>query len=283
MPVPTLLDAIAAAVDPGGAVPLYHQIAAIVRTEIAAGRLPIGGALPTLRAVEQAAGVNYHTVRQAWDELVADQVLSVRRGRGGVVLRAPRADDRWLVTPATPATGSGAGSLRPVVWVAVTRIDVAAELAGELMAGWRVIAAPWPLDAPAPPPGAILTDAAVHQPEWLARAADTAALPLTPPRNALALITSRARDLGHRRVRLVADPGDAARDDLARQLPRIGLALADDLEPSGTPTITVTLPSGRHLIDHPPRHDAHRLDLPATWAAGPLAGVAHQWSWASHS
>lgn len=279
MPVPNLLAAIARAIEPDGAIPLYHQIVAVVRTEIASGRLAIGAVLPPLRDIGQAAGVNYHTVRQAWDALVADGVLSVRRGRGAVVIAAPRAEDRWRVAPVA-ARGAAAGiesSVWPVVWVAVAGVDVAAELAGELMAAWRVIAAPWPLDATAPPPGAILTDQAAGPPVWSEREADTAALSLTPPPGALTLITARAHALGHRHIHLVARPGDPARGDLARQLPRVGLAVVQD-DHGG---ITVTLPSGRALVALPPRHDARRLDLPATWSPGPLAGIAHQWDWPS--
>src|SRR5438045_2562417 len=73
--------------DPSSPIPLYHQLAEVVRADIAAGALLPGDRLPALRAAADAWGVNLHTVRHAYRTL-ADAGLVRTVGRGSIVLRA---------------------------------------------------------------------------------------------------------------------------------------------------------------------------------------------------
>ncbi|WP_424936493.1 MULTISPECIES: GntR family transcriptional regulator [Bacteria] len=72
-------------VDPGAARPIYEQIAASVRTDIAAGRLRPGDRLPPAREVAAAVDVNVHTVLRAYQQLRDDGLIDLRRGRGAIV------------------------------------------------------------------------------------------------------------------------------------------------------------------------------------------------------
>lgn len=69
-------------VDPNSGVPLGVQIARQVRLTIAAGRLSVGERLPAARELAAELGVNFHTVRKAYQQLESDGLLLVERGRG---------------------------------------------------------------------------------------------------------------------------------------------------------------------------------------------------------
>lgn len=70
------------AVDPHSALPLYHQIAAIIRDRIAAGELAVGDALESMRDAASRYGVNLHTVRHAYLALSRDGLVEMRGARG---------------------------------------------------------------------------------------------------------------------------------------------------------------------------------------------------------
>lgn len=72
-------------VDPGSSVPLYEQIAAALRRDIANGALAAGERLPTARDVANSLGVNLHTVLRAYQDLRDEGLIDMRRGRGAVV------------------------------------------------------------------------------------------------------------------------------------------------------------------------------------------------------
>jgi len=72
-------------VDPGSSHPLFEQIAASVRSEIARGTLVVGDRLPGARDVASELDVNIHTVLRAYQHLRDQGVLELRRGRGAVV------------------------------------------------------------------------------------------------------------------------------------------------------------------------------------------------------
>ena len=88
-------------VDPNSGVPLGVQIARQVRLAIAAGRLAAGERLPTARDLAAELGVNFHTVRKAYQQLETAGLLLVARGRGTSVAPGARtmraADLRSLV------------------------------------------------------------------------------------------------------------------------------------------------------------------------------------------
>ena len=82
--------------DRDRAEPLYRQLGSYLRGLIAAERLPRGGKLPATRELATSLGLSRNTVAQAYDELLADGILTAHVGQGTFVApqaTAPRADD----------------------------------------------------------------------------------------------------------------------------------------------------------------------------------------------
>ena len=75
-------------VDPMSGSPLFAQLAAGVRTDVAEGRLRPGDRLPAARVVADSLGVNLHTVLRAYQELRDEGLVDMRRGRGAVITDA---------------------------------------------------------------------------------------------------------------------------------------------------------------------------------------------------
>lgn len=75
--------------------PLYAQVAALLRRRIEAGEWSVGSQLPTLEALEQEYRVARVTVRQAVSLLEKEGLVWRRQGKGTFVVRAPE-DQRWL-------------------------------------------------------------------------------------------------------------------------------------------------------------------------------------------
>lgn len=65
--------------------PIFEQVAASVRADIAVGILRPGDRLAPARDVAGALGINVHTVLRAYQELRDEGLLDLRRGRGAVV------------------------------------------------------------------------------------------------------------------------------------------------------------------------------------------------------
>ena len=78
---------------------LYAQIAEAIADDIRSGRLTPGDQLPTEGALEEQFGVSRITVRGAIRELVARELVEIRRGRGTFVT-TPK-----LTQPLTALTG----------------------------------------------------------------------------------------------------------------------------------------------------------------------------------
>ncbi|MDR6865640.1 GntR family transcriptional regulator [Microbacterium resistens] len=72
-------------IDPTAARPIYEQVAASVRADIAAGRLAPGDRLPPAREVAAAVEINVHTVLRAYQQLRDEDLIDLRRGRGAIV------------------------------------------------------------------------------------------------------------------------------------------------------------------------------------------------------
>jgi GntR family transcriptional regulator len=71
--------------DPASGVPIFDQLAASVRRELARGSLKAGDRLPPAREVANALEINVHTVLRAYQDLRDEGLVDLRRGRGAVV------------------------------------------------------------------------------------------------------------------------------------------------------------------------------------------------------
>jgi len=76
----------------GSGTPLARQLAAGVRDQVVAGRLPVGERLPSTRALAADLGVSRGVTEQAYDQLAAEGWLESRHGSGTYVAAgaAPR-------------------------------------------------------------------------------------------------------------------------------------------------------------------------------------------------
>ncbi|MDG3011747.1 GntR family transcriptional regulator [Rhodococcus sp. D2-41] len=81
-------------VDHRSEVPLYRQLADSVRAAVVRDELRPGERLPSAREVAEALEVNLHTVLKAYHQLREEGLVELRRGRGAVIARAGRGDDR---------------------------------------------------------------------------------------------------------------------------------------------------------------------------------------------
>ena len=77
------------------AIPLYVQIADLIRQRIARGQWSAGTRLPTLEELVAELGVARVTVRQAMDIVSAEGLVTRRQGRGTFVAAAPQ-QRNWL-------------------------------------------------------------------------------------------------------------------------------------------------------------------------------------------
>lgn len=77
-------------IDPQATEPIYAQLVREVRRAVAAGEVGVGDRLPAARELARSLDINMHTVLRAYAELRDEGVIELRRGRGAVVLEAPR-------------------------------------------------------------------------------------------------------------------------------------------------------------------------------------------------
>ena len=75
-------------ISPAAPGPLYVQIVAAVKREIAAGRLAPGEALPSVRALAAELLVSLITTKRAYEELERDGIIYSRQGLGTFVAEA---------------------------------------------------------------------------------------------------------------------------------------------------------------------------------------------------
>jgi len=90
-PAPDLVPMLNRGLRRSSPVPLYHQLADLLRTSITDGSVPAGSRLETEVSLAQRLGLSRPTVRQALQELVNEGLLVRRRGVGTLVVH-PQVD-----------------------------------------------------------------------------------------------------------------------------------------------------------------------------------------------
>ena len=75
-------------IDAASNEPLFTQVAAAIRAQIATGEARPGDRLPPAKDLASGLGVNVHTVLHAYQELRDEGLVDLRRGRGAVVTEA---------------------------------------------------------------------------------------------------------------------------------------------------------------------------------------------------
>jgi len=84
-------------IDPSAAAPIWRQIEDGMRRLVASGALPVGTVVPSVRELARELRINPATVSKAYQRLVTDGALEVRRGEGTFVAERPAgalADER---------------------------------------------------------------------------------------------------------------------------------------------------------------------------------------------
>jgi DNA-binding transcriptional regulator YhcF (GntR family) len=72
-------------IDAASAVPPYEQLRSQIAAQVAAGKLPAGTRLPTVRQLATDLGLSVNTVARAYRELEADGVVETLGRRGTFV------------------------------------------------------------------------------------------------------------------------------------------------------------------------------------------------------
>ena len=78
--------------DHASSTPLYEQVAAAIRREIAEGALRGGDELPSARTLAGALGINLHTVLRALRVLRDEGILDIHHGRTARVVAGASGD-----------------------------------------------------------------------------------------------------------------------------------------------------------------------------------------------
>ena len=81
-------------ISPAAEGPLYEQIVAGVKREVAAGRLQPGAVLPSVRALAAELLVSVITVKRAYEELERGGILFSRQGLGTFIADAGAEETR---------------------------------------------------------------------------------------------------------------------------------------------------------------------------------------------
>lgn len=69
-------------------IPIYEQIVSALKSQIAAGTLRDGDALPSVRALSNELKISALTVKKAYDELEAEGFIATVHGKGSYVKAA---------------------------------------------------------------------------------------------------------------------------------------------------------------------------------------------------
>jgi GntR family transcriptional regulator len=71
----------------GSSTPIYKQITEQARLAVATGKLAVGEALPSVRALAEELVVNPNTVARAYSDLSREGVIESRAGKGFFVIQ----------------------------------------------------------------------------------------------------------------------------------------------------------------------------------------------------
>ena len=94
-------------IDPGAAgMPLYRVVKRSLRLAVQQGTYPPGAALPSEADLASRFSVSVGTLRKAVDELVAEQLVVRRQGRGTFVARLTQARSRLQLLPLEAPDGT---------------------------------------------------------------------------------------------------------------------------------------------------------------------------------
>lgn len=77
-------------VDPDAPIPLAAQLSEQLMWLVASGKLAVGDELPPARGLADVLGINYHTVRSAYQQLRSAGVIVTRRGTRATVVNYDR-------------------------------------------------------------------------------------------------------------------------------------------------------------------------------------------------
>jgi len=207
--------------------PLYHQIVQAIRWRIGTGELRAGDPLLAVREASDRWGVNYHTVRRAYQELAQLGWIETVQGAGTTVATAPplerggaendleqwleevvaTAKDRYRLTPVALAQRIRDRGRVPRVVMVECNAHQATFLAEQLEEAWPVEVIPWSLDDPGEPPQLPLVGTYFHHVEmrarWPHRVADMRFVALWLDRGLETRIEAIASRRPIRRLRLV--------------------------------------------------------------------------------
>ncbi|MEX2608747.1 MAG: GntR family transcriptional regulator, partial [Gemmatimonadota bacterium] len=285
----TLVARLRDALDRDDPVPLYHQVASVLRWEIGLGRAAVGEPLPPIRWLSEAIGVNYHTVRRAYTALAEEGVAEPMRGVGTVVRGRPtRVAWRPVGAPGTgPAPGPGAAgpgcAAGGRVVVVECNMTQAAALARQVACASGVVTVPWLLEGYGEPPAGLLLGTTFHELEmrrlWPQREAGIRALRLELDPEAGDVVRRIAASLGVRRVVMVErDVGTAEsisaelREALAGAPLAVERIASPALRPADVPdALVVYAPRVWDGLAWRERSDPRAMTLRMPFPAGELA------------
>lgn len=66
-------------------IPIYLQIKTFINRKIVSGEYPLGTKIPSVRDLSLQLEVNINTIQKALNELVQEQIIFTKRGRGNFV------------------------------------------------------------------------------------------------------------------------------------------------------------------------------------------------------
>lgn len=70
-------------------IPIYLQIKDFIYQEIVTHKLELGDKLPSVRDLALELSVNTNTVQRALGELIDEQIIETKRGKGNFVMETP--------------------------------------------------------------------------------------------------------------------------------------------------------------------------------------------------